>query len=415
MLKPLISISYHRALLFAVFLVLYEFLTYIANDMIMPGMIQVISMFHGSEAQIPSSLTVYLLGGGTLQIILGPLSDAYGRRPVMLFGSIFFLLSTLAIAACQDMNQFLWARYFQGMGLCFTGAVGYALLQEIFNEGDAIRFVSLMASVTIVAPLIGPLLGAFIVHHWSWRVIFYAIAILALIAAWGLWRYMPESIGKQKTDGTWFTPVSFRLIPVLKNYRVLLFTPKYMLTAIAGGIAGLTAILWIAFAPIIIVKAGHKTMIEYGFWQIPVFAAAIFGNLCLQKLTRKFSIIQLIRFGSLVMITSVLIMYLPFIFSDRSFVSMMPGIISYFFGLSVLASPLSRYTLYITSVTKGTASALMSITWMIVEAIGIEIGNIVYKSHNNTYFTLYCLIIAATYLIVNSFVFFTAKTSKAII
>jgi DHA1 family multidrug/chloramphenicol efflux transport protein-like MFS transporter len=414
MLKPLISISYHRALLFAVFLVLYEFLTYIANDMIMPGMIQVISLFHGTEAQIPSSLTVYILGGGTLQIILGPLSDAYGRRPVMLFGSIFFLLSTLAIACCQNMDQFLWARYFQGMGLCFTGAVGYALLQEIFNEGDAIRFVSWMASITIVAPLIGPLLGAFIVHHWTWRVIFYAIAILALIAAWGLWRYMPESIGKQKKDGTWFTPVSFRFISVLKNYRVLLFTPRYMLSSLAGGLAGLPAILWIAFAPIIIVKAGHKTMIEYGFWQIPVFAAAIFGNICLQKLTRKFNIIQLIRLGSLIMITSVFFMFLPFMFSERSFVPMMPGLISYFFGLSLLASPLSRYTLYITSVTKGTASALLTITWMLTEAIGIELGNIVYQSHNNTYFTLYCLIIAATYFIVSSF-FFTAETSKEII
>lgn len=412
MLKPLISISYHRALLFAVFLVLYEFLTYIANDMIMPGMIQVVAMFHGTEAQIASSLTAYILGGASLQIILGPLSDAYGRRPVMLLGAVFFLICTIAIACSQSMNQFLWARYFQGMSLCFIGAVGYALLQEIFNEGDAIRFTSLMASITIVAPLIGPLLGAFVVHHWSWRVIFYIIAMFALLAVWGLWRYMPESVGQQKRDGEWFTPVPFRLIPILKNYSALIITPKYMFGAIAGGLAGLPCILWIAFAPVIIVKAGHGSMTEYGCWQIPVFAAAILGNISLQLLTHKFDIYKLMRLGSFIMIISLSFMLLPYAWPNTHFVAMMPGLIGYFFGLSVVASPLYRYALFITSVTKGTASALMSIIWMLVQAVGIEVGNIVYQHHNNAYFAGYCLLVGCLYCVVMSYILFTSSTSE---
>ena len=78
--QPLINITRKQALIFAAFLVLYEFLTYIANDMIMPGMIKVVESFHGTEAAIASSLTAYVLGGASLQLFLGPLSDRYGRR-----------------------------------------------------------------------------------------------------------------------------------------------------------------------------------------------------------------------------------------------------------------------------------------------------------------------------------------------
>ena len=87
----LINIPRKQAFVYALFLVLYEFLTYIANDMIMPGMIKVIASFDGPESAIATSLTAYVLGGASLQLLLGPLSDRYGRRPVMLFGAFFSL------------------------------------------------------------------------------------------------------------------------------------------------------------------------------------------------------------------------------------------------------------------------------------------------------------------------------------
>lgn len=93
MSEPLIRISHRQAIIFACFLVLYEFLTYIANDMIMPGMINVVKSFNAPESIVATSLTVYVLGGASLQLILGPLSDAYGRRPMMLIGSCLFFCS----------------------------------------------------------------------------------------------------------------------------------------------------------------------------------------------------------------------------------------------------------------------------------------------------------------------------------
>ena len=158
--QPLINISRRQAFIFAAFLVLYEFLTYIANDMIMPGMIRVIETFHGPESAVATSLTAYILGGASLQLFLGPISDRYGRRPVMIFGAFLFFVCTIFIAGSNSMEQFIVARFFQGMGLCFIGVIGYATLQEIFTEMDAIRLIAIMANVSILAPL-------YWVHFWA--------------------------------------------------------------------------------------------------------------------------------------------------------------------------------------------------------------------------------------------------------
>src|SRR5688572_20582783 len=104
MAQPLIAITRRHALTFAAFLVLYEFLTYIANDMIMPGMLQVVETFHGPQSAVASSLTAYVLGGASLQLFLGPISDSYGRRPVMLFGAMLFFGFTVMIACSNSLN-----------------------------------------------------------------------------------------------------------------------------------------------------------------------------------------------------------------------------------------------------------------------------------------------------------------------
>lgn len=106
MAQPLINITRQQALVFACFLVLYEFLTYVANDMIMPGMLKVVESFKGPESAVATSLTAYILGGASLQLFLGPISDRYGRRPVMLSGAFLFLLAQSQLHALIPLINF---------------------------------------------------------------------------------------------------------------------------------------------------------------------------------------------------------------------------------------------------------------------------------------------------------------------
>ncbi|ASQ46672.1 MFS transporter [Legionella clemsonensis] len=399
MSQPLINITRKQAFFFAGFLVLYEFLTYIANDMIMPGMVQVVNSFHGPESAIATSLTAYILGGASLQLFLGPVSDRFGRRPVMLFGALFFFCCTVLIACSNSIEQFLLARFFQGMGLCFIAVVGYATLQEIFAEMDAVRLIAIMANAAILAPLIGPLLGAVFVHYYHWRYIFVIITLFALIALWGLWRFMPESVGQIKRNGEEIKPIPLSPKIILKNYKNLLLNPSVALGSVALGLAGLPCIVWIALAPVILIKDAHLSVIEYGLWQMPLFGASIAGNFFLQKLTHKGSLKSILWLGSIIVVASLLVVViLPSLIGDH-FIWLMPGLISYFFGLGVVAAPLSRLILFSTPVGKGTTSALMSLLSMCIQAIGIEIANYIYATHSNVLFALYCAVSGIIYFL----------------
>lgn len=390
MALPLIPITRKQALLFAVFLVLYEFLTYIANDMIMPGMLDVVAAFHAPESSIATSLTMYILGGASLQLILGPLSDAYGRRPVMIFGALFFFICTIFIACSYSIDSFLLARFFQGMGLCFIGVIGYATLQEIFAEMDAIRLIAVMANVSTIAPLIGPSLGALFIQYFHWRFMFVGIAILALVALWGLWRYMPEPVGQTKSDCQIIAVVSFKLGAIFNNYKALSLNPAFMCGSLALGLLALPCVAWIALAPVILVSEGHLTVIEYGLWQIPLFGALILGNICLHRLTHKTGVFRLIFLGSVVSIVSLLLTYLIPQFYSPNYLSLMPGLIVNFFGLGLTGAPLNRFILFSTPVGKGTTAALESLIGMSIQGLGIEIANRMYASHQNKFFGLFC-------------------------
>ncbi|KGP64466.1 multidrug transporter [Legionella norrlandica] len=412
MSEPLIKISHRQAIIFACFLVLYEFLTYIANDMIMPGMISVVQSFNASESVVATSLTVYLLGGASLQFILGPLSDAYGRRPMMLIGSCLFFLFTLLIASSHSMSQFLIARFFQGMGLCFIGVVGYATIQEIFEEMDAIRLIAIMANAAILAPLLGPLLGAIIIHYASWRLIFLFIAFGALLTYWGLWKFMPEPIGQIKTDGQVIAKTPFAFGTIIRNYRALLLNPAFCYSAIAEGLVGIPCIAWIALAPIMLISEAKLTVIQYGLWQLPIFGATILGNWCLHHLTYKYKVERIIFVGCIIMIIGLaMTAILPYFYGNDYFY-LIPGIIIYFFSLSVINAPLNRYCLFVTSVSKGTASALISLSIMIIGAIGIEIANLFYQQHNNLHFALYCNAVGALFLIFIGLTFFVSRKKE---
>ena len=406
MLKPLINITRKQAFIFAAFLVLYEFLTYIANDMIMPGMIKVVASFNGPESAIATSLTAYVLGGASLQLFLGPISDRYGRRPVMLSGAFFFFICTILIACTDSINSFLLARFFQGMGLCFISVIGYATLQEIFTEMDAIRLIAIMANIAITAPLAGPILGAVIIYYYSWRFIFIAIGILALIALWGLWRFMPEPVGQTKLNGEKINRTSLSPRVVFDNYKKLFKNRAFVLGAMALGFIYLPCMAWIGLSPVMLVKGEGLTIIEYAIWQIPVFGAYILGNVFLHHMTRKRTIKEIIFIGSIIAGISLLITFVLPLYFGGKFIWLMPGLFIYFFAAGTISAPLSRFVLFSTEVSKGTASALLSMISMSIQAIGIELANILYRTQNNQLFGLYCIIVAVVYilLLVSSFV-----------
>jgi DHA1 family multidrug/chloramphenicol efflux transport protein-like MFS transporter len=408
MIQPLISITRRHAVLFAVYLVLYEFLVYIANDMIMPGMLSVVRDFHASESHVATSLTAYILGGASLQLLLGPLSDRFGRRPVMLIGSLLFTVLTLCLPFAQNIDQFLLIRFFEGMGLCYIGVVGYALLQEIFSDEDALRLIAVMANVAILAPLLGPLAGSiFLQYGGNWHAIFYLIGSLSLFSFWGLWCYMPESVGQIKRDGTTIKRVSMSLSVILKNYQTLIKHPVFLFGTFAYGVLGVPCLVWIALSPIILVSKAHMTLIMYGIWQIPVFGAFILGTILLRYWSRLFEPRKIAILSSIIVVLGLSVMtFLPYLYQFKPW-TLMPGLVVYSFGYGIATASLYRFILFVIPIGTGTASAVISMISMSCLGVGVELGNTLFAIDANRSIAQYMGGVMLAYLVCAYMCFFS--------
>ncbi|EJG0604500.1 MFS transporter [Cronobacter sakazakii] len=370
-----------QALLFPLCLVLYEFSTYIGNDMIQPGMLAVVEQYQAGVEWVPTSMTAYLAGGMFLQWLLGPLSDRIGRRPVMLAGVAWFIVTCLATLLARDIEQFTVLRFLQGISLCFIGAVGYAAIQESFEEAVCIKITALMANVALIAPLLGPLVGAAWVHAAPWEMMFVLFAVLATISFFGLWRAMPETATRLGEK------LSLRELG--RDYKAVLKNLRFVSGALAIGFVSLPLLAWIAQSPVIIISGEQMSTYEYGLLQVPIFGALIIGNLVLAKLTARRSVRSLIVMGGWPMMLGLALAALATVISSHAYLWMTAGLSIYAFGIGIANAGLVRLTLFASDISKGTVSAAMGMLQMTIFTVGIEISKHAWLGGGNALFNLF--------------------------
>lgn len=369
-----------QALLFPLCLVLYEFSTYIGNDMIQPGMLAVVEQYNAGIEWVPTSMTAYLAGGMFLQWLLGPLSDRIGRRPVMLTGVVWFIVTCLATLLAQNIEQFTILRFLQGVSLCFIGAVGYAAIQESFEEAVCIKITALMANVALIAPLLGPLVGAAWIHYAPWETMFVLFAALAAFSFFGLHRAMPETATRLGEK--------LSLRDLGHDYKLVLKNGRFVAGSLAIGFVSLPILTWIAQSPIIIISGEKLSTYEYGLLQVPIFGALIMGNLVLARLTSRRSVRSLIILGGWWIIPGLVVAAVATVASSHAYLWMTAGLSIYAFGIGLANAGLVRLTLFASDMSKGTVSAAMGMLQMLIFTVGIEVSKHAYLLGGNGWFSL---------------------------
>ncbi len=168
----------------------------------------------------------------------------------------------LAILLAQNIEQFTLLRFLQGISLCFIGAVDTPRFAGILRRGGLYEITALMASVALIAPLLGPLVGAAWIHVLPWEGMFVLFAALAAISFFGLQRAMPETatrIGEKLS-----------LKELGRDYKLVLKNGRFVAGALALGFVSLPLLAWIAQSPIIIITGEQLSSYEYGLLQVPL-------------------------------------------------------------------------------------------------------------------------------------------------
>lgn len=244
-------------LFFPMALILYDFAAYLSTDLIQPGIINVVRDFNADVSLAPAAVSLYLAGGMALQWLLGPLSDRIGRRPVLITGALIFTLACAATMFTTSMTQFLIARAIQGTSICFIATVGYVTVQEAFGQTKGIKLMAIITSIVLIAPIIGPLSGAALMHFVHWKVLFAIIAVMGFISFVGLLLAMPETVKRGA--------VPFSAKSVLRDFRNVFCNRLFLFGAATISLSYIPMMSWVAVSPVILIDAGGLTTSQFAW------------------------------------------------------------------------------------------------------------------------------------------------------
>ena len=369
MQRTLIKIGPGQVAGFCLALSAFELLTYMASDVIMPAMLNVTTDLEADARHVPHAFNLYLLGGVCLQWLLGPLSDQYGRRPLLLSGSALFGLACVAAFFTDSIEAFNLLRLLQGMGLGFVVAVSYPALQEVFCEADAVRLMALLGNVALLSPLLGPLLGILLLEWLSWREIFLLLGFTAALVWLGLLLWMPETVGVERRDGQRTARVPFSWRCTSRRYGALFSNPGFLCASLALGLMSLPLVAWIGLAPLLLVRVLEQPPLEYGLWQIPVFSAVIAGNLILDRLLQTHSLTQLIQLALWPFCLGLLLLAACALIGAR-LGPVVASLALYAVGLGMSNAAVYRLALFSSDDSKGLVSALTGMISIAVMGLG---------------------------------------------
>lgn len=304
----------------------------------------------------------------------------------MLGGVAFFVVTCLAILLTPNIESFLALRFLQGFGLSVIGAVGYAAIQETFEERDAIKVMALMANVSLLAPLLGPVLGAFMIEHVSWHWGFIGIAALAFVSWFGLKAKMPNptlNVVKQPLSYVWD---DFK--QVLKNKRFLILT-------LSLPTISMPLMLWIALSPVMLVERLGLTSMQYGLAQIPVLGGLIAGNLVLLKIIDTLPLGQTVMRAVPMMFIGTLVIVAGLYMPDYFVHCLIVGMTMISFGEGISFAVMYRFALMSSDVAKGTVAAAVSVLMMLTFFTVIELVRMLYEAFDLVAYITVCFIFIA--------------------
>lgn len=238
-----------------------------------------------SIAQMTVSL--YMVGIALSQLIMGPLSDKFGRRPVLLSGLALMVAASVACIFAETLPQLIAARFFQALGGASGMVVSRAIIRDIYERDRVASMISLVIAALMIGQMVSPLTGGLIETAFGWRAIFYAVTIGALAVAVGIAIALPETRRNRAVGSGGFRSDVRTLIKsrAFIGYVMCQVLASQIIFTFAGG------------GPYIVVMQMGRTSAEYGAWFATTGFAYLVGNLLCVRFAPRHSLEKLIWFG----------------------------------------------------------------------------------------------------------------------
>jgi DHA1 family bicyclomycin/chloramphenicol resistance-like MFS transporter len=249
-------------------------------DTYLPAFPSIRQSLHASPIEVQQTLTAYMLSFAVMILWHGALSDAFGRRNIILGSLAVFALASLGCAAAHSV-EYLWAfRILQGVSAGAGVVIGRAIIRDLHSEAAALRLLSLVTMIFSIAPAVAPILGGWIVKLLGWRSIFLFLFLYTVLLLWVCAKRLPETLPPEKRQ-----PFNPRFLA--SSYRQVFRSPPFHLIAgaLAFNFAGM--FLYVAAAPAFITRHLGLGIDQFGWQFVPAVGGIFLGALAANRLAGK--------------------------------------------------------------------------------------------------------------------------------
>ncbi|WP_374355233.1 multidrug effflux MFS transporter [Chitinimonas sp.] len=220
--------------------------------------------------QMQQTISVYLLAYGVMSLLHGPLSDALGRRAVIMGGVAMFGLASIGCALSNSIWVLLGFRALQGFSAGSGLIVGRAIIRDRFHGASAQRVMSRITLVFGMAPAIAPMIGGHIGTRFGWQAIFHFLALFSLVLLLACWRWLPETHPKALRQ-----PLAPR--PLFGRYFDMLANPAFVWVALSGSFNFSAMFIYIASAPVFVLTHLALGQTDFVYFFAPTIAGMMMG------------------------------------------------------------------------------------------------------------------------------------------
>ena len=262
----------------------------LALNIFMPSMPGLQAEFGISYGMAQLTLTLYLIGMAACQLIYGPMSDRYGRRPLLLGGMAVFVVASLLAAIAPTIHLLIAARLFQAIGGAAGIVLARAMVRDVYDRDKSASVISYVTMAFVMAPMVAPVLGGFIDKFAGWRADFWLMGALGAIVLAASWRNLPETHVNRGQDGA--------AIGLIEGAARLFAMPRFRGYAITLAFASSVFFAFLGGAPHIMVDVLHRTPLEYGIWFATVSVGYMFGNFLSGQFTQRAGIDRMMLMGN---------------------------------------------------------------------------------------------------------------------